>query len=746
MKFYIFFFIIFCLSSSFAGDAIKKIEIIGNQRVESETIFAYLPIKVGDSFSADKLDKALKELFATGYFKDVHLDRKEQILIVKVQENPIINKIAFEGNKKLKDDILKTEVHLNPREVLSRDKVQRSLNIILEIYRRMGHFGAHVEPKIINLPENRVNLVFEIQEGSVTHVQSIQFVGNRYFQSHTLEEQLRTKRWRWYRFFAHDDVYDPERFQHDQQSLQKFYNDYGYPEFRLISGVAELMPDQKGFVLTFTVDEGKRYRFGEISIVSHIDFVDVKDLKKLITFSKGSIYSAKSVEKTTNAITDFLATQGFAFVTIRPDYNLKNDQTCDVTLEIKESSKIYIEKIMINGNDRTHDSIIRREVSLHEGDAYNSSKIKQTERRLKDLQYFKTVHVDVEQGSAMDKAIIVVNVEEQPTGELGIAGGFSTLDGPLANLRITQNNFRGVGQTVYGDLTIAKKRQDVSIGFVEPYFLDRPLVLSGDVFTVRSTRFSAYNHITKGFDVGIGYLLNDYGWSQRWNYALQSEDINHVARDSSTVIMEQAGNSLLSSVKHTVTYDKRNSRVEPNEGYIVSLNNTLAGLGGNVNYLRNELNGGWYYPMTENVTLGALGAVGGIDRTTGKRIRIVDSFMLGGPSLRGFEHGLGPIDRKTGDSLGGTRYWNGTIEATFPIGLPSDFGIKGSVFTDMGSSWKAGQKTPETVDKKNMRASVGVGLSWVSPIGPLSMDYALPIKKQPFDATQRFLFGFSTRF
>lgn len=739
------FFLIFS-HNIHASPTLQKVVIKGNQRIESETILSYLPVKPGDSLEHIKPEQCLKDLFSTGYFTDVHVYQKDQTLVVEVEENPIINQVVFEGNNKLKNDIIEQEVRLRPREALSKARIQEAQQRILEIYRRMGRFGAKVDPKIIKLPENRVDLVFEINEGAVTYVRSIQFLGNKNFSSKKLEEQLLTKRARWYRFFAVDDVYDPDRFIGDQQSIRKFYNDNGYADFRILSAIAELSPDQKDFYLTFSLEEGKLYHFGKIDIISHIPTIKAENLRKEIAISEKQVFSGRLVEKSINAMTHAAGVQGYAFITIEPKIQKNSEtQTIDIVFEIKEGPRVYIEKIMITGNDRTYDNVIRRELTLSEGDAYNTAKIKESENNLKDLQYFKTASIETEQGSGPDQAQLIAKVEEQSTGELGLALGFSTLDGPLGNIKIVERNFRGRGQVIHADLTIAKKRQDFDIGIIEPYFLGRNLQASADVFSVRSTRFSAYHQITKGFNLGLGYRLSE-NWTQGWNYGLRQDQINHLSPLASIVIREQAGNSIASTITHTLSYDRRDSRIFPTSGYMVSLSNCYAGLGGSINYLRNDLSANWYYSPLEEVVLGVKGAVGGVEKIH-KTIRVSDSIMLGSDTLRGFEYGgLGPRDKQTGDPLGGTRYWTATAEIMLPLGLPNEFGIRGAIFTDLGSTWKPGRKNDIVIDKNSLRQSVGVGLSWTSPFGPLRIDYALPIKKEKFDKAQRVLIGFATRF
>ncbi|MDP4725157.1 MAG: outer membrane protein assembly factor BamA, partial [Alphaproteobacteria bacterium] len=641
------------LISSTAAAPLKGIRIEGNQRIESETIHSYLPIKVGEEFLPNQLDESLKALHATGYFTDVHVSNDNDTMVVKVEENPIINRIAYEGNSKLKDDVIQQEIKFRPREVLSRARIQEAQQRVLEIYRRMGRFGARVEPKIIKLPENRVDLIFEIDEGAVTYVRKITFIGNKHIPSKKLEEQLNSKRTRWYRFFAVDDVYDPDRFMADQQALRKFYYDNGYPDFRIITAHAELSPDQKDFFFTFHVEEGEKYDFGKIEITSKLPNVKTNDLKEVLTFAESDTFSGKQIEKSITLMSNAVGVQGYAFVAIEPIVK-KNPETkkADITFEIKEGPRVYIEKIVFSGNDRTRDNVLRREMELHEGDAFNSQKLKNSERRLKDLGYFKTVTVDTEPGAGADQARIVVKVEEQSTGEIGLAGGYSTLDGPLASIRLIERNFMGTGRVLHSDLSIAKKRQDFDVGIVEPYFLGRNMTGSASVFSSKSSRFDAYTEQGTGIRTGIGYRLSEY-WSQGFNYIIKQEKISSARASISSYIAEQLGTSITSALAHSLSYDRRDAGRNTTSGYVIGMSNTYAGLGGNVEYLKNILNASWYYPVADEVVLNIRGEAGGIERI-GKKIRTVDKFSLGAQSFRGFEFGgIGPRDATTKDPLGG---------------------------------------------------------------------------------------------
>jgi len=734
------------LATPTLADTIQGIQVTGNKRIETETVISNLPLKVGDSFDELQLNQALKDLFATGYFTDVQIRRSGSNLIIEVIENSLINRISFEGNSKLKDEKLTEEIQLRPREVLSRTKIQAAQQRILEIYRRMGRFDATVEPKVIRLEENRVDLVFEINEGEVTYVRKINFIGNKRFSSSRLEEQLYTKRNKWYRLWASDDTFDPDRFTADQQNLQQYYFDMGYPDFRLVSAVAELSPDHKDFYLTFTLEEGEKYTYGKVDIVSHLKQVNAEDLKGLIDIQSGEQFSRKQIERNITTLNTHVGTYGYAFADIQPRIEKNREKkTVDLIFEVREGPRVYIERIDVVGNDRTRDEVIRRELNILEGDAYNSTKVKRAEKNLKDLGYFKKSEILTEPGSARDKARLVVKLEEQPTGEMGVAAGFSTLDGILGNVKFAERNFMGTGRIVHASVTIAKRMQEFDVGITDPYFLGYSLEAGLDLFRVRSTRLSNFISASNGVSPHIAYALTEH-LSQTLTYTLKDDHISHVAPGSSVFINQQAGKYVTSAFGQTLVYDRRDSRIDPTSGYALSLSNSYAGLGGKVNYLKNSIGGSWFYSPVEDVVLNVRGSIGDIEKVGKNPIRIVDSILLGADTFRGFEYaGIGPRDATTGDPLGGTRFWTGTIETLFPIGLPNEFGVKGAVFTDFGTTWKPGVKGPQIIDKRAIRASVGIGLSWTSPFGPLKIDYAIPVKKQKFDQTQRFLFGFSSR-
>lgn len=735
----------------FVGDAIaalskiSAVRIVGNKRIENDTISSYIRVQPGEEVSDDQVNQALKELFATGFFSDVKVRIEGGEFIVEVQENPIINRIAYEGNSKLKDEQIKEEIQIRPREVLSRTKIQAAQQRILEMYRAMGRFAATVEPKIIPLEDKRADVVFEIHEGDTTHVRRINFIGNKHFSSSKLKDILLTKEYSWFRFFASDDTFDPMRFNADQQALRQFYHDHGHPDYQQLAAVAEIKSDYEAYYLTFSIDEGKEYTFGKVDLVSNISIINAAEFKPFLLFVPGQEFSGKLIERSIEKITEALGDRGFAFTEIETKH-VKNQktQTVDITLVINEGPKVYIERINISGNDRTRDHVIRRELALHEGDAVNTARIKESERNLRDLGYFKNVEIIVEQGSVADKATLLVRVEEQSTGELAFSAGFSTVDGPLAQIRFIERNFMGKGQIVSAEVSAAKRYQDVDFTFTEPYLFDRPLEGSLNVFACRSNRLSSYTKITKGVKPSLGYQLTE-DLSQVLVYTLQHEDLSHVSRSASLFLKEEKGGVVTSEIGQTLYYDRRDSRIDSTSGYVLTLSDSFAGVGGQVKYVKHVIGGTLYYSPIEDVVCALKGSFG-IMQKAGKKIRVVDSFLLGADSFRGFQYGgLGPHDKRTGDPLGGTRFWVVTAETLFPIGLPNEFGVKGAAFVDMGTLWKSPESGPLVYDNKDIRVSVGVGLAWNSPFGPIRIDYAIPVKKSKFDSTQNFLLGFRTK-
>jgi len=729
------------------GQKISQINVSGNNRIENQTILSYLPVKVGDTVDVDKLDQCLKTLFDTGYFHDVKVHREGSAVVIQAEENPIINKIAYEGNDKIKDADFKKEIQLRPREVLSYAKIQAAQQRILEIYRRLGRFSAKVDPKIIRLSENRIDLVFEIEEGPTTFIRKVNFLGNKSFQGSRLEKVLQSKIWRWYRFFVNDDLYDPDRFLNDQQEIKRFYNDHGFPDMRIVSAIAELSPDKTAYFLTFTIDEGRKYQFGDVKIVSAIKSIDIEKLKACILIEKSENYSGAVIDKSIKALTETLGTMGYAFINIDPEVS-KNSETgtADVVFNIKEGPRVYIETIDIKGNDRTRDHVIRREIRIHEGDAYNSKKIKDAERALKDLGYFKEVHVQPEEGSAIDKAKLNVDLEEQKTGELNFGVGYSTLDGVFTSFTAKERNFRGSGQTVRGGAMVSKKSIGCDVGIDDPAFLDRDLLGSVTVSAKQDKYSRSHKNNVLGSEFGLAYSLSDMWW-QNIGYSIRAERITGINNDASAIMKAQSKSATLSEISQTTHFGKLDSRANPTKGYDLSYQTGFAGVGGTVKYLQHVWGIKGYYPIfSEDFVLKGL-AETGVMQKIGKTIRIVDSFSMGYTNLRGFDfQGIGPRDQVTKDPLNGTRMWRASVELKFPSGLPDDWKISANIFNDWGCLWEPGQKDSNSQVDTKVRAAAGVGVLWASPFGPIGLTYAIPYMYQKYDEKRSVQLQFSNMF
>lgn len=727
---------------------IRQIDVEGTQRIDPDTVRSYILLKPGDQATDEQLDRSLKALFATGLFADVTLRMEADRLNVRVVENPIINRIAFEGNRKLNDQTLNSEVQLRPRVVYTRAKVQNDVKRILDLYRRSGRFAATVEPKVIQLPQNRVDLVFEITEGSVTGVERIAFVGNRRFSDGTLREVIRTTESRWWRILSTDDNYDPDRVSFDRELLRKYYLANGYADFRVVSAVAELTPDRNGFYISFTLDEGERYKFGKIDVISQLKDVKPEDLIGGVTTEEGDWYNADEVEKTVNALTNAVGSRGYAFVEVRPRISRDREaKTVSVTYEAQEGPRVYIDRINISGNVRTLDKVIRREFLLVEGDAFNTAKMRRSRQRLQNLGFFERVDVTNVPGETPDRTAINVEVREKSTGELSLGVGYSTSDGALGDVSIRERNLLGRGQDLRLGFLISQRRQEIDLSFTEPYFLDRNLAAGFDIFnrTRDLQRISGYDEKSTGFTLRAGYQLTE-PLRHTVRYTLRNDEIENVADGASRFVREQQGETLTSLIGQDFTFDRRDDRFDPTDGYFVRLSQDYAGIGGDVTFLRHKVTGGTYYTIVDEWVAGLTGEAGYIE-TFGEKSRIQHRFFLGGDSLRGFATGgVGPRDGPDGASLGGREVYNGSAEISFPTGLPKEIGIRGAFFSDFGTLTDSGESGTEVLDKDSIRVSAGMGFLWRSPFGPVKMSFAKAVRKEDFDKTELFRFSFGSRF
>ena len=730
-------------------DRIRAVVIQGTQRIETESVRSYMTLTEGDPFDSDRIDRSLKALFETGLFADVAIRQDRDQLVVRVVENPIINRIAFEGNHKLKEEQLSSEVQLKPRTVYTRTKVQTDVKRILDLYRRSGRFAATVEPKLIQLEQNRVDLVYEINEGQPTYVRRIAFVGNRHQADDRLREVLQTKEERWYRFLSSDDTYDPDRVTYDRELLRRFYLKRGYADFRVASAIAELTPDREGFFITYTLEEGERYKFGKSALTSSLRDLKVEELQPLLVSQEGDWYNADQVEDIVQKLTDAIGTKGYAFVDVKPQVNRNRDsKIIDVTYDIQEGPRVFVERIDISGNVRTLDKVVRREFQLVEGDAFNTAKMRRSRDRLKNLNFFEKVEVtNVPSDTAPDRTVVKVEVQEKSTGELSFGVGWSSQVGPLLEASIRERNLLGRGQDVTLSGTLAASRSQLNFSFTEPYFLDHEIAAGFDLFAVvrQNETNSSYDSRTVGGDLRMGYQISD-PLRQDWKYTLKQDRVTNVD-STSRYILEQLGSRVTSSIATGMTYDKRDSRIDPGEGYYIRPSIEWAGLGGDANYVRTMLSGGQYYTLTDRVVL-SLTTNNGYIVGLGQRVRITDRFFVGGDTLRGFASGgVGPRDRETGDAIGGVWMATGSAQVRFPLGLPEEFGVTGEAFSDFGTVGPTDVFNSSGVEQSSaLRLAVGVGVGWKSPMGPLTLDFGIPLMKQDYDKTEVIKFNFGTRF
>jgi outer membrane protein insertion porin family len=760
------------LYASAQGTVIRSIVVEGNRRVEPETVRSYLTFSSGDAYDPAEINQSLKTLFATGLFQDVRIRRSGSTIVVIVAENPIISRVAFEGNDEIDDETLSPEVQLKPRAVYTRARVQADVQRILILYRRKGLYSAQVEPKIINLDSNRIDVVFEINEGPTTKVRSINFIGNSAFSDSQLRYVITTTRTTWLSFLKNTNIYDPDRLNLDRELVRQFYLKNGYADARIVSATADLDPDGRNFFITFTIEEGERYQFGYVDIESALPSLNVDGLSSVILTRPGKRYNAEKVEKTVEALTIRVSEQGYAFGQVRPRFERDPaTHTMNVVYVIDEGPRVYIERINIVGNYRTEDKVIRRQFRLAEGDAYNRLLVEAARKRLRSMGFFKSVDIQTDPGSAADRVILVVTVIEQPTGELSFGAGYSTTEGIIGDISVTERNLMGKGQYVRLGFSGSLERAQVDFSFTEPHFLDRNMAAGFDLFhkEVDLRDVASFRQRDTGANLRVGFPIAD-NTQLGLRYRLQREEIFDPTSNASLAVKDAAsdGAVIVSSLGYTVAYDTRNLPQQPTSGIFASFSQDLAGLGGDVNYIRSVADGRGYYPITNKITLVGRAQAGAIEGWGGKDLRLTDLFFKGGETIRGFERaGYGPRDAcqdpATGkrvsncsrDSLGGQYYWATTAELRFPFPLiPDSLGMQGAIFVDAGSLWEPSQRALDAVndedsfifDTSDIRLSTGFSIIWQSPLGPLRADIAEALLKADFDETELFRFGASTNF
>ncbi|MFN3656389.1 MAG: outer membrane protein assembly factor BamA [Pseudolabrys sp.] len=769
----------------------SSIVVQGSRRVEADTIRSYFRPGPGGRLGPVEVDEGLKALYATGLFSDVKVSHSGGRLVVTVVENPVINRVAFEGNKKAKDDQLKVEVQSKPRGTLSRPTVQADVQRIIEIYRRSGRFDVRVEPKIIELPNNRVDLVFEIKEGDKTGIKDIRFLGAKAFSHSRLKDVIKTSESNFLSFLQSGDIYDPDRVEADRDLLRRFYLKHGYADVRIVSAYGEYDPAKKGFIVTFNIDEGAQYRVGTVDVVSNVQAIAPGTLRDKLKISAGNVYNADLVEKSVEAMTIEAAKRGYAFASVRPrgDRNFQT-KVINLVFVVEEGARAYIERINIRGNIRTRDYVIRREFDVSEGDAYNRALIDRAERRLKNLGFFKTVKITNEPGSAPDRVVINVDVDEQSTGQFSIAGGYSTADGFMGEVSVADRNLMGRGQFAKASVQFGQRARGGEISFVEPYLLGYRMAGGIDVFARQNlaSNYVSYDSTTYGTNLRLGFALSEEIAFQP-RYTIYRQEIELPAEyndcslsnpapgcysngEASLAVRKElaSGAVLVSLVGYSLSYNSLDNVNLPTSGLYAEIKQDFAGVGGDVNFVRTSTEVRNYYEVLSDV-VSVLKVQGGhIGSWGGKDLRMLDHFQMGPNLVRGFApSGIGPRDLTPGttnDALGGTLYWGASLEAQTPLYfLPKEIGIKLAAFVDAGSLWgyegpTSWSQTGETLQvgldgASQIRSSAGIGLLWDSPLGPLRFDFAYPLSKycatptgggEVCDRTQVFRFSGGTRF
>ena len=740
---------------------VNQIDVVGNQRVDAATIQAYLSIQPGQNFSSADEDASLKALFETGLFADVNLDVRGSTLVVTVVENPVISEIAFEGNKKFKDEQLSSVIESQPRGVFTRAKVQGDVSRILELYRRSARLQASVTPEVIELSNNRVNLVFVMTEGPKTGISGITFIGNQAFGEARLRTVIQTRRSGILSFIRGGDTYDPDQLSSDEEKLRRYYLDRGFADFQIISSNADLDRERNTFFLSFTMEEGPRYRFGAIAVDSSIPGVDPAALEREVTTDEGDVFSASEVEESLEEITLYLAANGYPFAQARPRLARDPDSlTIGVTYVVDEGARVYIERIEVRGNARTRDYVIRREFDVAEGDAFNRVLIDRAERRLKRLGYFSDVRIFTEPGSSEDRVIVVVQVVEQPTGEFSFGIGYSSSDGAVGDISLTEKNFLGRGYNLRVAVGGGTNTRTYELGFTDPYFLGRRISAGVNVYrrSYDENNFRSYDYQTTGGGLTFGFPISeDFTIQSGYKIEFQEIDVDADkcdggADDVSLAICQAEGDTLVSSVFYSLIYDTLDSRSDPSDGVYVKFNQDFAGVGGDVAYVRTTASAAYYRELlADRNIVGLIKVQGGHIVGLGEDVRLLDGFFKGGETIRGFRSsGFGPRDATTGDALGGNVFVAGTAEVQFPLPvLPRDIGFKGAFFADAGTMFDTdAEKIPGIVinDDPSLRSSVGGSVIWASPIGPLRFDFAHTLTSESYDETQWFRFGGGTRF
>jgi outer membrane protein insertion porin family len=750
------------VASEAAAQPPEAIDVQGNRRIDADTVRSYFHAASDGRFDEAARDAGLKALLATRLFDDVRIERVGERLVVHLHEAPVLDRVAFEGNKKIQDKELTAVIESKPRGTLQRAVVQSDVERILEAYRHAGRDDVSVVPEIIDRGNDRVDLVYEVKEGAKTTVRQINFVGNQAFSKRQLAAVIKTSATNMLSFLTGGDEYDPDRIAADREQLRRYYRSKGYADASVTSAKAEYDPAIKGFTLTFSIEEGSLYHFGDVNVVCNVPGLDAGKLRGLLVARPGAVFNGNALDKTTEVLAIELSKLGFPFAQAVP--RTTRDAAAkriDVSFAIDQGPRTYVERIEIHGNTRTRGYVIRREFDIAEGDAYNKGLIDRAERRLKNLNYFKTVKITSKPGSATDRVVLDVEVTEQSTGQFNISGGYSTTDGLLAEVKLGDSNFLGSGRAVNSSVSYGQYARGLDLSASDPYFLGTRVSAGIDLYYKQtdSSPYQSYGSNVYGATMQFGTPLTEQLGVQ-YRYSIYNQDVTvnpaSLAAPPSLPIQQAAlaGPQWVSSIGDTITYSTLDNNKNPTDGIKSQLSQDLAGLGGDVNFLRTTEDVRYYHAINDDVVSLVRAQGGYITGWGGQQVPLINSFFGGPTMVRGFApNGFGPRDLTPGttmDNVGGTMYWASTLELQSAIpGVPKEYGLKAAAFVDAGSVFNYGGPTTfpgstqsmQIANSNIVRSSVGVGLVWDSPFGALSINYAVPITKAAYDVVQPFSFG-----
>jgi outer membrane protein insertion porin family len=738
---------------------VSDIRVVGAERVGPTAVKDNITIAPGKSFSDVDIDQSIKQLYATGYFSDVHIAVVGKSLVVSVHENNLVNAVVFNGNKKIKDDKLEGLVKTKAAGPYSEAQVQDDIKTIKDAYATIGRNNVQVTPQVVNIAKNRVNVAFVIDEGDRTSINKLTFSGNHTFSNGRLASVISTKKSNFLSFLTRKDIYSDTKKDADEDTLRKFYYDHGFVDFRIVSDDATFDSATNSYSVSIAVDEGERYRYGDISVTSTVQGVNADDLKSLVLTHKGDTYNAEQIQKSIDAISKRIEAAGYPFAKVTPRGNRNPaDRSVSVEYLVDQGERAYVERIEIRGNSRTRDYVIRREFDLNEGDAFNQQMLARAKRRLEALGYFTSVKISTSPGTAPDRVVIIVDVEDQPTGSFGIGGGYAVgvNGGPLLEASVEEKNFLGRGQYIKiaaGASTSGS--QTYTLSFTEPYFLGDRLAAGFDLFKSITTSSDYYDYGEEGVTLRItAPITEDLSTTLRYTYKQITYTGENDWQDNLSAPYQNLINNgpwTQSSVSQTFTYNTLDDQNLPRDGFIAKVTQEFAGLGGDSNYYKLSGKARYYHTLSDSqdiigfVTVGA----GYMTSTNGQDLNIFDQFMIGGSEIRGFEDaGIGPRT-SDGDPLGGTKYFTASVETSMPTpGMPQDLGFRSSVFVDAGTLYGNDANLDGDVlhDGSALRASAGIGLTWASPFGVINLSYAVPFLKQDYDKVENFRFGFGNQF